>query len=244
MCHLLFMHGRKCTALKYKDYLILPVLIMYLLYASCAYIARTENEGDGKKTTPVAVVDPAVISWGDAEGEYGECWYAEGARGTSYFMVAASGRREPSICFYNNSSIGKHNDFTESSCVVADKHMRCTNNGIRYDLIFVNEMTAYDLISGTYYQRGDYKLLKAQLTAGKFVNAENPNHYYVFKENGKSVEYAGDKVFKGKWNINTSDTIVLYDKACKQVLDLELFSDDYGNLGGFNSNGTIYTLAA
>ena len=148
------------------------------------------------------------------------------------------------ILISNNSSIGKHNDFTESSCVVADKHMRCTNNGIRYDLIFVNEMTAYDLISGTYYQRGDYKLLKAQLTAGKFVNAENPNHYYVFKENGKSVEYAGDKVFKGKWNINTSDTIVLYDKACKQVLDLELFSDDYGNLGGFNSNGTIYTLAA
>ena len=189
---------KEVYSLKYKDYLILPVLIMYLLYASCAYIARTENEGDGKKTTPVAVVDPAVISWGDAEGEYGECWYAEGARGTSYFMVAASGRGEPSICFYNNSSIGKHNDFTESSCVVADKHMRCTNNGIRYDLIFVNEMTAYDLISGTYYQRGDYKLLKAQLTAGKFVNAENPNHYYVFKENGKSVEYAGDKVFKGK----------------------------------------------
>ena len=235
---------KEVYSLKYKDYLILPVLIMYLLYASCAYIARTENDGDGKKTTPVAVVDPAVISWGDAEGEYGECWYAEGARGTSYFMVAASGRGEPSICFYNNSSIGKHNDFTESSCVVADKHMRCTNNGIRYDLIFVNEMTAYDLISGTYYQRGDYKLLKAQLTAGKFVNAENPNHYYVFKENGKSVEYAGHKVFKGKWNINTSDTIVLYDKACKQVLDLELFSDDYGNLGGFNSNGTIYTLAA
>ena len=235
---------KEVYSLKYKDYLILPVLIMYLLYASCAYIARTENEGDGKKTTPVAVVDPAVISWGDAEGEYGECWYAEGARGTSYFMVAASGRGEPSICFYNNSSIGKHNDFTESSCVVADQHMRCTNNGIRYDLIFVNAMTAYDLISGTYYQRGDYKLLKAQLTAGKFVNAENPNHYYVFKENGKSVEYAGDKVFKGKWNINTSDTIVLYDKACKQVLDLELFSDDYGNLGGFNSNGTIYTLAA
>ena len=243
MCHRLSEDGRKCAALKYKDYLILPVLIMYLLYASCAYIARTDRDGK-KADTPAATVDPAVLSWGDAEGEYGECWYAEGARGTSYFMIAATGRRDPSICFYNNASSGKRNDFTESSCVMADKHLRCTNNGTRYDFVFIDEMTAYDLLSGTYYQRGDYKLLKAQLTAGKFVNVDNPSHYYVFKENGKSVEYAGDKVFKGKWNINTSDTIALYDKTCKEVLDLQLFSDDFGNLGGFNSNGVIYTLAA
>ena len=243
MCHLLFMHGRKCTALKYKDYLILPVLIMYLLYASCAYIAKTDRDGK-KADTPVATIDPAVISWGDTDGEYGECWYAEGARGTSYFMVAATGRKDPSICFYNNTSSGIRNDFTESFCVMADKHLRCTNNGTRYDFVFIDEMTAFDLLSGTYYQRGDYKLLKAQLIGGKFVNADNPSHYYIFKENGKSVEYAGDKVFKGKWNINTSDTIALYDKTCKEVIDLQLFSDDFGNLGGFNSNGVIYTLAA
>ena len=105
-------------------------------------------------------------------------------------------------------------------------------------------MTAYDLLSGTYYQRGDYNLLKSQLTTGKFVSADNPNHYYVFKENGKSVEYAGDKVFKGKWSISTSDSISLYDKTCREIFNLQLLSDDFGNVCGFNTNGAVYTLAA
>ena len=232
-------------SLKYKDYLILPVLVMYLLYASCAYISKTEDRiGVRKANTPVATVDPAAISWGGEEGEYGECWYAEGARGTSYFMVASGGEEDPTICFYNNSSAERHNTGTESSCVVSDKHMKCTNNGIRYDLIFIDEMTAYDLLSGTYYQRGDYSLLKSQLTTGKFVSTDNPNHYYVFKENGKSVEYAGDKIFKGKWNICTSDSVALYDKTCREVFNLQLLSDDFGNICGFNTNGAVYTLAA
>ena len=236
---------RGVYSLKYKDYLILPVLIMYLLYASCAYITKTEDRLNGRKEdVPVASVDPAAITWGDQNGEYGECWYADGARGPVYFAVAGNSSKEPSICFYNNTSYDKHAAPTESSFVISDKHMRCTNNGIRYDFIFVDEMTAYDLLSGTYYQRGDYNLLMTQLTAGKFINTENPSHYYVFKENGKSVEYAGDKVFKGKWNISTSDSVALYDKTCRQVFDLELLSDDFGNINGFDANGTVYTLAA
>ena len=35
--------------MKYKDYLILPVLIMYLIYASCAYIAKVDG-------TPVDII--------------------------------------------------------------------------------------------------------------------------------------------------------------------------------------------
>ena len=231
--------------MKYKDYLILPVLIMYLLYASCAYIAKTDEKLNGKKeAVPAAAVDPAVISWGDEDGDYGECWYADGARGTVYFSVSDKASKEPTICFYNNASFDRHAAPTESSFVVSDMHMRCTNNGVRYDFIFIDEMTAYDLLSGTYYQRGDYNLLKAQLTGGKFISTDNPAHYYILKENGKSVEYAGDKVYKGKWNINTSDSIALYDKTCKQTLDLELLSDEFGNISGFDVNGTVYTLAA
>ncbi len=33
--------------MKYKDYLLVPILAMYILYASCAYIA--ENGGIGSK---------------------------------------------------------------------------------------------------------------------------------------------------------------------------------------------------
>ena len=230
--------------MKYKDYLILPVLIMYLLYASCAYIARTDERLNGKAGVPSAAVDPSAIAWGGEEGEYGECWYAEGARGTSFFTVSLSSSKEPSIRFYDNASTDRNKALSESSFVVSDMHLRCTNNGTRYDFIFIDEMTAYDVLTGTYYQRGDYDLMKAQLTAGRFVNANNPDHYYIFKSNGKSVEYAGDKVFKGEWSISTSGSVALYDKSCKETFALELISDDFGNIAGFDSNGTLYTLAA
>ena len=231
--------------MKYRDYLILPVLIMYLLYTSCAYIAKTDEAASvGKKAVPNAAVNPASMIWGGDEGEYGELWYASGARGTSCFTVANTTPAEAKICFYGNSASGGATEMTESSYVISDKHLRCTNNGTRYDFIFLDEMTAYDLLSGTYYQRGDYNLLKQQLTAGKFVSTSNPNHYYVFKDNGKSVEYAGDKVFKGKWNLSTSDSVALYDRTCRETFDLELLSDEYGNISGFDSNGTVYALAA
>ena len=66
--------------MKYRDYLILPVLIMYLLYTSCAYIAKTDEAASvGKKAVPDAAVNPASMIWGGDEGEYGELWYASGA---------------------------------------------------------------------------------------------------------------------------------------------------------------------
>ncbi len=230
--------------MKYKDYLILPVLLMFLIYASCAYINKAETSANGVSERPAAAVDPMDISWGPEKDDSGENWYAEGARGTSYFSVTPNAAKGNTISFFNSSSGDHRSAVTESSYVVSDMHMRCTNNGTRYDFIFTNEMTAYDTISGTYYQRGDYEEIKSQLTSGKFVNEDNPKDYYVLKDNGKSVEYFGDRVFKGNWTLSTAETISLYDKANKQDYQFSLIYDDFGNISGFDFKGIVYSLAA
>ena len=229
--------------MKYKDYLILPVLLMFLIYASCAYVAKVDPAFADNRLSVEAKIDPGEIVWGGEDGEYGENWYAEGARGTGYFSVSAG--ENNLICFFSGVSADRRSPSgTESPFVISGKHLRCTNNGIRYDFVFPDEMTAYDTISGIVYQRADYEQLKTQITSARFVNEKNATDYYVFKSNGKSTEYCGDRVFPGKWNLSTADTISLYDKVSKQQLSVSLLYDDYGNLSGLDCKGNTYFLAA
>ena len=229
--------------MKYKDYLIIPVIFMFLIYASCAYVAKTDSALAAGVEVPEARIDPSKIVWGGENGEFGENWYAEGARGTGYFSVSSG--EEPLICFTTGAKTGSRGaSVTESSYIVSGKHLKCTNNGVRYDFIFPDELTAYDLVSGVTYQRADFDQIKTQLTSAKFVNLQNPDDYYVFKSNGKSTEYCGDRVFHGKWNLSTADSISLYDKARRQELSVSLLYDNFGNLNGLDCNGFQYSLAA
>ena len=210
--------------MKYKDYLLIPILAMYILYASCAYIA--ENGGIGSKE-PVASVCPTEICWDS------DSWYADGARGGNSFNVENSGELVIS-------------DGRQSSNVnysIADMHMRCSDGeGTRYDLIFLDEMTAYDCISGTYYQRGDYESLMNQLSSGRFVNEANEDDYYVFKDSGRSTEYLGNRVFKGEWTLSTAQKLTIYDNQCDGFMDFNLIYDNSGKISGLTYNNMKYSL--
>ena len=230
--------------MKYKDYLILPVLIMYLIYASCAYIAKVDGSAEKHSSMPSAAVDPSYMVWSNDDSGEGEYWYADGVRGTAYFSVNRSISGETAIRFYSGANSGKLQAVTESVCTIHNKHLQCTNNGIRYDFVFPDEMTAYDAVSGIRYQRADSSQMKTQLTSGKFVNKSNPGNYFVLKENGKTKEYSGVKVFSGKWAMNTKDTIVLSNHNSKESICVDILCDSFGNINGFDIEGTIYTLAA
>ena len=230
--------------MKYKDYLILPVLIMYLIYASCAYIAKVDGSAEKRASIPPAAVDPSQIVWGDDENSEGEFWYADGIRGTAYFSVNISASGSVTIRFYGGTNSGKSQTVTESSCIIRNKHLQCTNDNIRHDFIFTDQMTAYDTVSGIRYQRADSSQMKTQLTSGKFVNESNPGNYFVLKENGRSKEYSGVKVFSGKWTMNTTDTIVLSDHSTGESVCVDILYDSFGNISGFDIDGAIYTLAA
>ena len=222
--------------MKYKDYLILPAILMYLLYASCAYIAKENRELD---TVPDAVISPQEIVWGCSEDEsHGEYWYANGERGTDYFAVIEGRAGANQICFFEAGSPSENVRYS-----VNDLHLNCTDNGRKYDIIFPNEMTAYDTVSGTYYQRGDYSRLFMGLTSGKFINETNPNDWYVFKESGKSLEYFGDKAFPGKWTLSTSSSISVFDNRTEKTYVFDILLDRYGDVGGFSFDGIIYSLS-
>ena len=230
--------------MKYKDYLILPVLIMYLIYASCAYVAKVDGSAEKRASMPSATVDPSQIVWSDDESDEGEFWYADGVRGTAYFSVNGSAPETLTIRFYGGANAGKQQTVTESSFTIRNKHLQCTNNGIKYDFIFPDQMTAYDTVSGIRYQRADSSQMKTQLTSGRFVNESNPGNFFVLKENGKTKEYCGVKVFSGKWTMNTTDTIVLSDHNTGEAVCVDILCDPFGNINGFDIGGTVYTLAA
>lgn len=220
--------------MKFKDYLILPVVAMYVLYTSCAYVAKPAEKIELSKA-PIAAVNPSEICWGTGSGEQ---WFAEGNSSSRSFYVSPD-KNANDIYFVKNTCNSEKN---ESTYIISDMHMKCAgNDGINYDLIFPNEMTAYDCNSGTYYLRGDYEEIVKQLTSGKFVNSENANDYYVFKSSGKSTEYFGNKVFKGKWQLETSGTVSVYDQSCKEYFRFNLLTDFHGRITGFQFNDITYT---
>ena len=233
--------------MKYRDYLILPAIIMYVIFASCAFIqknsATPSSEGvEVAEAEPTASVNPSDMSWGNDQEQYGEYWYAEGTRKGDYFSVEPSSSKE--IYFYEYADTTEVADVESTPYVIRDMHMLAsTDSGRNYDLIFLDEMTAYDCVSGTYFERADYDDIKDQLTSGKFVNTTNDRDYYVFKNNGSSCEYFGDQCFNGDWTLDTTETLCVYDHACHENFHFNLIFDSYGKISGFTFNEILYTLS-
>lgn len=133
--------------MKYRDYLILPVLMMFVIYASCAYVGQPEPA--------MADETPAVV-------------------------VSVADEREE---------------------------------------------------------------LLSQLTSGKFVNERNARDYFVLKANGKSVQYCGDRVFKGKWDLSGQEALTLRPNRGKPSVTMEFLYDGYGSISGVICNEVVYSLS-
>ena len=215
---------------KYKDYLIAPVISMYVLFASCAYIGQNVFK-TAETEAPQPTVSPAAICWD------GDSWYAGGSRGTASFTVVKEDTGSNEVYFSNSRG-----SMNAVSYRIDDMHLLCCDGESNYDIIFLDEVTAYDCNSGVYYQRADYNKTVSALTSGKFVNTANKADYYEFKSSGKSVEYCGDKVYSGKWNLETSDSIQVYDNTCKGSMGFELVYDASGNISGMTYNNNTYVL--
>ena len=199
--------------MKYKDYLIIPIIAIYIVMTSFAYV-NVSNENEDGTAAPTASVSPVDINLGD------DTWYAEGTRNSDCINAA-----------------------TVSKLSIKDMHLLCsTDEGKSYDLIFVDSMTAYDCNTGVYYERADYDTLVDELLSGKFINESNYTDYYTFSSNGKSAEYFGEKVYKGKWSLDTSDSLVIYDNTCKGYMNFAILFNVYGDVSGISYGGKVYNL--
>lgn len=224
--------------MKYKDYLILPILAMYLVYASCAYV----GEADAAGKVPKKLIDPAYISWGKSNEDYGELWYAENPVAKDCFFVSNDQNGKNEISFISTQS-GQRNRVQKSDYSIVDKHMYCRSSNQTYDLVFTDALTAYDTLSGVYYRRADLNQLKDSLSSGKFVNSENEKNYFVIQKNGKVTEFLGEREYRGSWRAKTADTITLIGNDSNNQLDFMLIYDEYGYLTAIESqNNIVYNL--
>ncbi len=222
--------------MKYRDYLIIPAICMYILFASCAFVLKADNvayAGGLEEEPAVAAVNPETINWGS-----GELWYADGERFGESFCVSGSG--EYQICF---NSADKNRESSDSvSFVVDGMHLKFSCDGQSHDMIFTDEYTAYDTESGMYFVRADYDSLQSQMVSGKFVNSENDRDYYQFGTNGKSSEYFGDQLYRGTWAFDTADSVVVFDYASDSDFHFQMMFDDYGSVCGLQFNDIEYIL--
>ena len=132
--------------MKYRDYLILPVLLMFLVYASCAYVSEVKDVS--ADNIPVAV---SVVSERD--------------------------------------------------------------------------------------------VIQSRLTSGRFVNEENARDYFVLKSNGKIVQYCGDKVYKGRWDLASPEFLTLRTGRDGQCVTVEFLYDSTGEVSGVVCNEVIYAFS-
>lgn len=215
--------------MKYKDYLLIPILGMYLLYASCTYIA--DSRGASGTPNPVASVSPTEICW---DKDY---WYAEGTRGADGFNLENGN----TLVIVDGARTNDEVDYS-----ISNMHLCCSDTGSdrNYDLIFVNELTAYDCVSDTYYQRGDYSSLVERLCSGRFVNEQDCKDYYVFGESGRSTEYFGNCIYGGMWKVSTTDVLSVYDNACQGYMDFSIKYGADGRICAIEFNGVNYIYEA
>lgn len=222
--------------MKYRDYLIIPAICMYILFASCAFVLKADNVAyaSGLEGEPaVAALDPETINWGS-----GERWYADGERFGESFYVPVSGEKQ--ICF---NSAEKSNTSSKPVAFIFDgMHLKFSSEGQSHDLIFTDEYTAYDMNSGMFFVRADYDSLQSQMVSGKFVNSENNRDYYQFDSNGKSAEYFGDQLYRGSWAFDTADSLVVFDYATDSDFHFQMIFDDYGSVCGLRFNDIEYIL--
>lgn len=133
--------------MKYRDYLILPVLVMFLVYASCAYVGDTKAASAENESAVVSVMD-------------------------------------------------------------------------------------------------DREVLLSQIQSCRFVNEEDARDYFVLKTNGRIVQYCGDRVFKGKWDLTSPEALTLHAGRNSQGVTVEFLFDGYGSICGAVCNDVVYALSA
>lgn len=224
--------------MKYKDYLIIPVLVMALFFVSCALIPGADVNSEA--AVPDAALDPSEITWGCDDSGLGEYWYANGTRGDECFTVHTDENGLKDFRFYSGSRKTDEPSARGLSYRVDNGHLSCADNERTYDLIFLDDMTAYDTVTGVTYCRADYSVLFSSVTSGKFVNKDNPNDAYVFKESGKSIEFFGEKAFPGRWRFATSDSLSVYDNRTEETFTFDLILGSAGSVSGFSFGGVEY----
>lgn len=172
-------------------------------------------------------IDPSLIDFGVSGGEAhkGDNWYKDGVKGDSfiYFETADNANAGFACIKVEGGSIVKTwLCKTDSGNRVSDQ-----DGSSDLDLVFENELSAYNNADGTRYVRGNAEEI-AKLFAGRnLAEQENPSNTIVLNADG-----TGKEVFEGKedaltWKIIAATLVSVSDSEYEYIFTVN--TDEAGN---------------
>lgn len=226
---------------------LLLLLILCLGLCSCDIVKPVSEIDPNKPDAPSGntddikpVSDPAdpKWSWGYSDTPLGDLWYENGKTTGEFFSVYYDGKGIPSLSFFDaGSEASLDAASSEGSFSITEKHVINEPGAEKeFDLIFLDPLTAYDSVSGSYYLRGDYVSLFDALTTGGFRSSLYPQEYIVLHSDGSAEDFYEGDPFTGTWYVENARQLVYHDDEYDTDYVFFFSFDDTGSLSGLISS--------
>lgn len=185
-----------------------------------------------KKLEPAANTNPIYLEAGSStdhgkpSGE-SDMWYVDGdkSKGGLYFENFL-----PLAPVFVDADGKQLNEYGYPSAV-EDNHLIPAEEGEgNFDLIFNDPMTCYDLVSGTWYIRGDYNKELAKIVDTHWTNEDNPEDSFTLKANGTIVWDNKEESTLKTWDVTAIDRVTLLFEDEESGFAYDCFYDDNGRM--------------
>lgn len=160
------------------------------------------------------LLDPATINpgWLDSDVRTSDVWFLNGDTSAEgiFFTNAAN---EAGLSFTRVDADDHDGDSEFNLVITADKHLRTPEGTApKIDIVFDDEMTCFDYVTGNFYIRGDLKELQAAVSGNTYVMEDRDDVEVTFNPDGSYVETVKGESETGTWKVAAATVVEMtYD---------------------------------
>ena len=187
-----------------------------------------QSSSQSSSAAPRQALDPSTIEPGmvwdnDADNGTSDIWYKDGNRsGEGFFITNANNDAGRSLTWVDAK--GSQTDSAFYLEVSPDKHLvnQSGHNEPAVDLVFEDNMTAYDNASGTRYSRGDQKALESQINDTTW---EYKDTTFTFNADGTYKQEQNGKERSGVWEVRSPTVLGIMASDRDKFDEFRMVSD-------------------
>jgi len=224
-------------------------LLTVLCFCMCSCdVVKPVSEIDPNEPSPPSgntddlepVSDPSdpKWSWGYSDTVLGDLWYESGKTEASFFSVHPDEEGLLVLSFFDaGSQASPGSASSESHFTLTEKHLvNEPGAGKEFDLIFLDPLTAFDSVSGSYFLRGDYVSLFSSLTKGGFRSTLYPQEYIILRSDGTAEDNYEGTAYPGSWYVENARRLMYHDDENGTDYVFFYSFDEEGMLSGLISS--------
>ena len=209
--------------------------------ASSASAPASSSAASSTAAVTDDVLDPAKINpgWLDSDVRTSDVWYLDGdTSAEGIFFTRAN--NEAGLSFTRVDANDQNGDSEFNLVITEDKHLR-TPEGLapKIDIVFDDDMTCYDYVSGNFYIRGDLKELTSMMADKTFVMEDRDGIEVTFNADGTYSETVDGNTESGTWKVAAATVVEMTYDSNGYVEEYRLTIDN-GNVPRIMDSGWKY----